>query len=119
MTALYKTVNIAEQIIRERHSINEENQKAALCKFLNFTEAETNTIIHLYQLRNYFGSYPSASKWWDFAELYPESEDEFFDVVTKIIIKMIELESENRIIEKNPNEWDERNFKRVQFIGYL
>lgn len=116
MTALDKTVNIAEQIIRERYNIHEENQKIALCQFLNFTKAETNAIIHLYQLRNYFGSHPSASKWWDFAELYPETEDEFFNVVTKIIIKMIELESENRIIEKNPNEWDEWFFDNWKMI---
>ena len=105
MTALDKTVNIAEQIIRERYGINEKNQKLALCQFLSLSRIETKSIEHLYQLRNYFGSHPSASKWWDFAELYPESEEVFFDVVSKIIIKILELESKNRIVVNNPDFW--------------
>jgi len=105
MTALDKTVNIAEQILRERYRVNEVNQKLALCRFLKLSQGETKSIEHLYQLRNYFGSHPSASKWWDFAELYPESQERFFDVVSKIIIKILELESKNRIIVNDTNDW--------------
>lgn len=116
MTALDKTVNIAEQIIRERYGINDNNQKLALCKFLNLLQIETKAIEHLYQLRNYFGSHPSASKWWDFAELYPENEETFFNVVSKIIIKILELESENRIICNNPDSWSNWFFENWKMI---
>jgi hypothetical protein len=105
MTALDKTVNIAEQILRERHEINEKDQKLALCKFLSLSQVETKNIKYLYELRNYFGSHPSASKWWDFSELYPESEETFFNVVSKIIIKILELESKNRTVTNNHNDW--------------
>ncbi|WP_371397238.1 hypothetical protein [Fretibacter rubidus] len=73
---------------------------------LELSEQEATIATRLYKLRNYFGAHPAQSKWWDFSEIFDEDElDEFQKFTARLIIKFVHFESQNRTIDKNPNDW--------------
>jgi len=58
-------------------------------------------------LRNKFASHPALAKWWDFSAVYENDIDEILDTVKTILTKFLQYESNNRIINDNPNSWAE------------
>jgi hypothetical protein len=117
ITALDKALNVAEQFLLERLSVQGDNQRETLGKYLNLNKSDRDLLEHIYQLRCFFGGHPAISKWWDFAEIYPEENEEFyFEIVKKVIIKIIQIENQNRKVEKQPKiwgDWFKQNWKVI------
>ena len=106
ITSLDKSINVVEQYLKIRLNMNEANMREKLCEVLELNEKESSNIKRLYEIRCYFGGHPALSKWWDFGEIYTSEElFEFIEIVKIIIIKFLYLESKERVIEKNPEDW--------------
>ncbi|CAH1386821.1 hypothetical protein [Candidatus Nitrotoga sp. M5] len=108
ITSLDKSINVVEQYIKQRLGVNKINMREALCEALCLNDEETAELKKLYELRCYFGGHPALSKWWDFSEIYTEEEMSYYiNLVKKVAIKAIELESKNRVVDKHPSNWHE------------
>jgi hypothetical protein len=105
MTALDSTVNVAEQFVRERLGVSEQDQRLATARILGLSRHHTEQLKFLYNIRCYFGAHPSLSKWWDFSELYANEFDDLFDAVKQVIYHTCVAENHNRVVDKLPSTW--------------
>ncbi|MFK4345257.1 MULTISPECIES: hypothetical protein [unclassified Paenibacillus] len=108
ITSLDKTVDVIQQYARERMSINgTNNQRELTLNAFGMTASEKVLLTRLYNLRNFFGGHPSMSKWWDLSEIFEGDIESLFEVVKRLIYKIVLHENNNRVIEKNPSSWSE------------
>ncbi|MEP2446614.1 MAG: hypothetical protein ABJI69_05265 [Balneola sp.] len=74
-------------------------------KALNIKSDSINYLEDLEILRNRFSAHPSHTKWWDFNELFGEQLHQIVVVIKEIIEVVCEHESNNKLIERNPEKW--------------
>ncbi|HOO57635.1 MAG TPA: hypothetical protein PLN69_12495 [bacterium] len=116
ITALDSVIDVAESFLCERIGIKEEDQRKTLSEFLGLSDNQKDRLSFLYEIRCYFGAHPAYSKWWDFGELYESEFEKLFEVVKKVVIKICELESKNRIVDDNPKKWSEWFCKNAMLL---
>ncbi|MEC0329403.1 hypothetical protein P4H42_07160 [Paenibacillus macerans] len=108
ITSLDKTVDVIQQYARERMNINGiNNQRELTMDAFEMNNWEKVLLSRLYDIRNFFGAHPSMSKWWDFSEIFEEDVAILFEVVKKIIHKIVLHENVNRVVDKYPPKWSE------------
>ncbi|AJS58194.1 hypothetical protein [Paenibacillus sp. IHBB 10380] len=108
ITSLDKTVDVIQQYARERMNINgTNNQREITLNAFGMDEREKYLLSRLYDIRNFFGGHPSISKWWDFSEMFEGDIKDFFDVIRRLLYKVVLHENENRKVEKNPSSWSQ------------
>ncbi|MDM5279896.1 hypothetical protein QUF95_21050 [Paenibacillus silvae] len=108
ITSLDKTIDVIQQYARERMNINgTNNQRELTMDAFDMTEWEKMLLNRLYDIRNFFGGHPSMSKWWDFSEIFEQDIQSLFEVVKKLIYKIVMHENVNRVVEKNPQKWSQ------------
>lgn len=108
VTSLDKTVDVVQQYGRERMNINESaDHRGAVLTALGMNNKASILLRQLYDIRNMFGGHPSNSKWWDFHEIFEGEFDSFFYTVKQLIMKVVQHENNNRLVEKHPLEWSQ------------
>ncbi|RDE34151.1 hypothetical protein DV713_08610 [Parageobacillus thermoglucosidasius] len=106
ITSLDKTVDVVQQYARERMNINgTSNQRELTLTAFEMAAWEKSLLARLYDIRNFFGAHPSMSKWWDFYEIFEDDIVNFFDVVKRLIFKVVLHENTYRVVHKNPSNW--------------
>lgn len=106
ITSLDKTIDVVQQYARERMNINgTNNQRELTLDAFKTSNLEKALLNRLYDIRNFFGGHPSMSKWWDFSEIFEQDIDILFEVVKKLIYKIVTHENANRVVDKNPQQW--------------
>jgi len=104
ITALDKTINVAEQYWKERVN-NCADIRATMMSEINFDEFDKMKIMHLYDLRCYFGAHPSHSKWWDISEIYENDLEYLYETVCDVVKHIVVHENSNRVVINNPDDW--------------
>ncbi len=117
ITALDKTINIAEQFVLYRLKQHSKNQRELLANICGLNASEKNLLIEIYKIRCHFGAHPSSSKWWDFPEIFDEEDFvSMFEVSKHLIQKLLLLEIANRVVEKHPSSWSDWFMKNIDVL---
>lgn len=105
VTAFVACISVISEYCQNRLDQVSGNRLSKI-ESLNISPDLITYLEDLETLRNHFGAHPSHTKWWDFAEIFADDLEVIIDVLDKILLKLCENESNNRIITRNPDEWD-------------
>lgn len=105
IVALDNIVDIASQFLKSRLKLQGTLREEVIQSVWKLNESNKFMIVRLYELRCFFGAHPSISKWWDFGEIYENEVETYFDLCEMLIIKLVEEETRNRVVEKYPQYW--------------
>lgn len=115
LTALDGTASVAAQFVQDRLGAG-SNPRLSLASFLKLSPRDSKQLVRLYELRCDFGAHPSRSKWWDFAELYDEDLDALKVSAKRMLWRLCEMESKNRVVESQPKSWSDWFTKNAHMI---
>lgn len=106
VTSLDKVVDVAGQFARTRLKTSMDDPRKAIGATLQLSTEDARALKSLYDQRCFFGAHPSLSKWWDYAEIFPDDNlSGFFEAVKNLMWKVCRAEEQVRVVEKSPVDW--------------
>jgi hypothetical protein len=85
--------------------VSPQQTRRQLAASLGLPKQDENALERLYQLRCLFGAHPAASKWWDFAEMYGDESELFFQGARRLLSRLAGLEQLHRTVHPEPPSW--------------
>lgn len=106
VVALDNVIEVGAQFTQSRFSlVNSSAARNTFFQKVGLSCQERTVVILLSNLRNQFGAHPSATKWWDFDEIFGDDIEHMFRVCDRALVGMCRLEQQNRIVEPVPSTW--------------